>query len=341
MITLTKPYCPLVQRTAYEQKEPIRVKVPDINGREEKKEMRRGFINIAHMDVEKVFLDNRQISKLRFLPKRQVACGDIYERDENLLFKKYRKTEGGELVEDPNGTERKRVETRQTRVQNEKWLAYFATTETVEEISSDFVLDNFPETFLSQVRSIGATRKNLLLVPPGASRSHRPGSIVASSLVAPVIKYKQKMGETNCLTALFASALHFVGLRKIANELFRGSKKIINRHDSCQRFMKFLVHKSKYLSTSKYRSKFCEIFDIKKEQLMSVILQGSDGKCDHAVAICGRWIFDSNFDNALELSKESFDLCCSSDEVEATFVKIVWGRFFPEYNKEVKRTFKG
>jgi hypothetical protein len=73
---------------------------------------------------------------------------------------------------------------------------------------------------------------------------------------------------------------------------------------------------------------------------MSLVLQGSDGKCDHAVAICSRWIFYSNFDKAMELTKEALDLCCSSNEIKATFVKVVWGRIFPDYKMQVTRNLK-
>jgi hypothetical protein len=54
-------------------------------------------------------------------------------------------------------------------------------------------------------------------------------------------------------------------------------------------------------------------------------LQSSDGKTDHAVAVTENWIFDSNLNHALPLTKESLDLCCSDGENESTFVKITRG----------------
>ena len=67
----------------------------------------------------------------------------------------------------------------------------------------------------------------------------------------------------------------------------------------------------------------------------------NDGKCDHAVAICGKWLFDSNFDQAMELSKEALDLCCSSHEskakfVKAKFVKVDCARSFPYYKMALR-----
>ena len=43
-------------------------------------------------------------------------------------------------------------------------------------------------------------------------------------------------------------------------------------------------------------------------------LIGSDGREDHCVVISQKWIFDSNFPNALPRTQESLDWCCSSDE---------------------------
>ena len=60
-----------------------------------------------------------------------------------------------------------------------------------------------------------------------------------------------------------------------------------------------------------------------ENNLIVVLLQGSDGKEDHCVTILGKWIFDSNLKNAIPLTKESLDLCCSSDDSNDHFVKVV------------------
>ena len=38
---------------------------------------------------------------------------------------------------------------------------------------------------------------------------------------------------------------------------------------------------------------------------------------NHAVAVCGKWIFDGNCTNALPLSKDSLDECCGDSPFTA------------------------
>lgn len=320
-----------MQNVALERKRSVRVEVPGKKEGKTKLEMQVGFVDVAHMDIEKVFLDDRQVSKLKCIPARQITFGDYYEKNEEHRFKMYRRDNSGELVEDDNGTERKKLKGRSQRTVEERWLGYFPATRTVEEVPWNFVEDNFPTLYLRQVRSICSTNRSFVQVPPGESRYHPQGVIVSTDGQAPAIKHKQKLGEKTCLTASFASALHFVGLKQIASELFRCSKMIINRPDTWPRFAAFLVTKSPHLCSFNVELSGWDIFKDKKDQLISVTLQGSDGKCDHAVAVCGKWLFDSNFDKAMELSREALDLCCSSHETEAKFVKVECARCFPEY----------
>jgi hypothetical protein len=51
-------------------------------------------------------------------------------------------------------------------------------------------------------------------------------------------------------------------------------------------------------------------------------LEGSDGKDDHCVTVYGSWLFDSNFDYALPLTKEALDLCCLGEDTQDTFVSV-------------------
>ena len=45
-----------------------------------------------------------------------------------------------------------------------------------------------------------------------------------------------------------------------------------------------------------------------------------EGKDDHCVTLYGKWLFDSNFDYALPLTKECLDLCCSNEGTNETFL---------------------
>ena len=43
------------------------------------------------------------------------------------------------------------------------------------------------------------------------------------------------------------------------------------------------------------------------------ILWATDGGIEHAVTVVGNWVFDSNLDRALPLSKGALDWCCVSE----------------------------
>ena len=60
-----------------------------------------------------------------------------------------------------------------------------------------------------------------------------------------------------------------------------------------------------------------------KNYIMCLLaIQSSDGKMDHAICVVSDWIFDSNFEKALPLTKESLDLCRSSEDRKAVFVSV-------------------
>ena len=76
--------------------------------------------------------------------------------------------------------------------------------------------------------------------------------------------------------------------------------------------------------------------DLKKEKVYSASLQSTDGGVDHAVTIFNGWIFDSNFPQALPVDKKSFDLCCSTDEIQQSFVKFHKLHTYPHFHKALE-----
>jgi hypothetical protein len=54
-------------------------------------------------------------------------------------------------------------------------------------------------------------------------------------------------------------------------------------------------------------------------------IQSTDGKTDHAITIVGNWIFDSTFERALPLTRESLDLCSSSADRNTCFAGVTRG----------------
>ena len=181
---------------------------------------------------------------------------------------------------------------------------------------------NFSPRFLEQVKKVCERKTTKWInLPPGSDNKHK--NALAPIEGAPDIKFRQKEGERTCLSYSFASALHHVGAKQIASEVHSMSKKISEKCDTLKLFVELLQKHSTPLNFKNLKANQWNIFENKDEDLVVVLLQGSDGKEDHCVTLYRKWIFNSNFTNALPLSKDSLDLCCSSDDCKDEFVKVV------------------
>jgi hypothetical protein len=117
-----------------------------------------------------------------------------------------------------------------------------------------------------------------------------------------------------------ASALSFLGYDRLAfnlcNDLENGRKNECGFEffQNCMDSLKLEKQERRKIQFAKLKrgvSKWNIINDSKEYEMSLVALYSSDSKTDHAVSIAGDWIFDSNFEYALPLCKESLDLCCS------------------------------
>jgi len=176
--------------------------------------------------------------------------------------------------------------------------------------------------FLEQVKKLGEKGKtNFIKVPPVMDKLHK--SMPTTLEDAPIMKFRQKEGERTCLTYSFASALDHAGARQNASEVCLMSKKIMEKHNTISYFIDMLKKHTKPLNFKILKVNDWNIIKNEENNLIVVLLRGSDGKEDHCVTILGKWIFDSNLKNAIPLTKESLDLCCSSDDSNDHFVKVV------------------
>ena len=114
--------------------------------------------------------------------------------------------------------------------------------------------------------------------------------------------------------------------------------KVVEKHDTVSFFReKMQNHKQPLIF------KVLDNYNILKnkcDDMVIVILCRRDGKMDHCITVWGKWIFDSNFKNALPLTVESLDLCCSSDESNDTFVQVVQAIICMNYRNYIDKTKK-
>ncbi len=117
-----------------------------------------------------------------------------------------------------------------------------------------------------------------------------------------------------------ASAVHHAGGHQLASELRNKAVKHENKICAFTAFVLFVETMDKALHS---KAEVAETYDLlanKKNSLVLASIRGGDGKEDHCIAVYGRWIFDSNFPRALMLTKESLDLCCSSDDESTHYI---------------------
>jgi hypothetical protein len=72
-----------------------------------------------------------------------------------------------------------------------------------------------------------------------------------------------------------------------------------------------------------------DLFRNRQDCLIMACIRGADGKEDHCICIYNHWIYDSNFDKALTLSREALDVCCSSVDERTSFAGCAHVVTFP------------
>ena len=285
----------------------------------------QGFIDVADEQMV-VKLDNDIINKLKYHPPTKVKIGNIYK------IKSYRTTKSGKKVPEyaTDDAGRKIKVDREELIKEERWTGYCTVKQKVVELTRDFVETNFSTGLIEQIKHLSKKAgTRWIAIPPGDDKTH--SNPPEQLQTGPEIKFLQKKGEKTCLVYSFASALYHAGVKQLASEFYRSSKKIVEHHNTFHKFSVEAKSKNKYLGYKKLKTSEWNILESADNDLVIVSLKGSDGKEDHCVTLFGKWIFDSNFKNALPLCKASLDLCCSSDEKKDTFVSVAQARKFSDW----------
>ena len=90
---------------------------------------------------------------------------------------------------------------------------------------------------------------------------------------------------------------------------------------------------SSKLHTQRIQLEYDMLFEETHYFPIITFLEGSNGKKDHTIAIYKGLIFNGNFKNALHLSQEALDLCCSEDDQKALFVEFHWSYIFHHFEE--------
>lgn len=177
---------------------------------------------------------------LKYFPPKKIKVGPVYKVACYRLTQSGKKVPVYELDEKGN---RVKIEKRQDKDLEEKWIGYCKVKQKTMELTNAFVNHNFTQGFLQQVKHLsrpGGTR--WIDIPLGADKSHL--DFPQDLQKGPEIKYPQKEGERTCLVYGFASALHHIGLRQIATELYRSAPEIVEKFNTFHKFSTKMLSKS-------------------------------------------------------------------------------------------------
>jgi hypothetical protein len=185
-------------------------------------------------------------------------------------------------------------------------------------LDTNWVETNFDKKFLSQVKNMSEGKTAFLEVPPGDDKHHSEGTFEAVA-IGPPIKYQQTEGERTCMVYSMASAVHGAGLRQAASEIKNVAKKYEFKVGAFGKFINFLQKRFGALTSKTEHAATFDLLEKQKNLLIMACIRGRDGKQDHCICIYNDWIYDSNFQKALTLTRESLDVCCSSENQPTTY----------------------
>jgi hypothetical protein len=252
--------------------------------------------------------DTRQISRIRYLPSKEV-----------------RRLNG------------------KTEVLPEMWKGLIHTdgmSDTViVTLDKDWIDANISPSLQGLLKELrGKDTGGYVLIPEGANESH-PDNAVTFADNAPIARYwkNEKPDDSRrCVIDSIASGLTYLGHTALAHMLAVCTKidteKDLDAMKFCQKFVKEESSKEERrtfqvigLSSKKMRKGWDPLLEARNYRLCLLGVQSSDFKTDHAICLVGEWIFDSNFPRALPLTEASLNICCSSASRETTFVRVIRG----------------
>jgi len=286
----------------------------------ERKRMKlSGFVNVEWVGIP-VQIEKDTINQLRYIPPKKLLVGDVFKKvDVNT-------TPGVKVWEFATDKDGRRIKVDRTekeeKVIPEKWQGYCNETKNAYTLTTEFVERNFTAGFMEQAKIMRSQGKKMFLkVPPGSAKQHH--SISSISDKAPDMKFVQAEGERACMLYSFASVLHHIGAREVASHVRQLTSRISDQHDTFDKFIDFMRGMKRSIQFKKLDLNQWNILNNADNDVVVVLLRGSDLSEDHCVTLFGKWIFDSNLPKALSLSKENLDICCSSDGDPVLFQKVM------------------
>ena len=165
----------------------------------------------------------------------------------------------------------------------------------------------------------------------------------------PTIKYSQGI-QNSCIISSLALALYYMGDELASEYIIKGNQQYLASIHSNGR-MQFCRDTLMVQSREKTEQKihyqiqewntYTTTYDILQNHYncptVCLILDMAH-RTDHCITVCGKWIFYSNLESALPLTKASLNYTCSGNDTdEITFVGVLHAiRAFPPIVVQIK-----
>ena len=133
---------------------------------------------------------------------------------------------------------------------------------------------------------------------------------------APPCVHQQKQ-ERTCVFSSFASCVHYLGHVEMGKRIQALAWNQSYRMNNLER-LQVAVNTSlgKKCCIRKYKTNKLDLLDVSQQHETNgsihptiVVLEGDDGGIEHAVTVYGSWVFDSNVNVALPLTRKTLDWC--------------------------------
>jgi len=213
----------------------------------------------------------------------------------------------------------------------------------IELLDFEWIQKTFSEEFIVGVKDC-AGKNGFVDVPPGAPRNVSKVPIAGY----PIIIYRQDNHEGGkclflSLANAFASIENTMLTKQIAQRLaeyaFYHNDTAIHAWKDLKSFMS--IHAKWFQQFRIGNSSYENLITQQSHYPKVLILQGTDGSTNHAIAIVGNMIFDFYEKSALPLSQTNFDWCVGASTVQSEsedpivkFVCVVVGIHFCEHEKK-------
>ena len=195
-----------------------------------------------------------------------------------------------------------------------------------EELQDKWVEANFDAKFLKFLRLQAYSKgQRFVPLPPGAStdQSFQQPEVVVHPITgetSPQVRFRQTAGDNACVIATFCSCMFYLGWSKLSQDWWENKEDVTENFSNRWKVVLDLVRGMRNAEARRLAKDWTPLtYTGSKPVLMSLL--GSDGKCDHVVAVCNGWIFDGNFDHAMPICQRNLDKCCSSEGSPASFEK--------------------